>query len=143
VSRLLDLGVEPFLVNSSLLAVVAQRLVRKICVECREAYAPAAGELERYGLVPADLADGALYRERGCEACGQKGYLGRMGIYEILEIDDHVKGEIMARASSADIKKNATERGRLRTLRQDGVMKAALGLTTLEEVDRVTQLDIV
>ncbi|MBN1421394.1 MAG: type II secretion system ATPase GspE [Planctomycetes bacterium] len=142
VSRLLDLGVEPYLVNSSLLAVVAQRLVRRVCRACREAYAPPREELDAYELAPADLAEGALYRARGCAACQETGYSGRMGIYEILEIDDVVKEQIMQRASATAIKKSGIDRGRLRTLRQDGIAKAAMGLTTLVEVERITQLDI-
>ncbi|HAK96612.1 MAG TPA: type II secretion system protein GspE [Planctomycetes bacterium] len=142
VSRLLDLGCEPFLVNSALIAVAAQRLVRRVCLACREAYAPAGEELAANDLARAQLKDGLLYRARGCPACQSTGYMGRMGIYEILQIDDAVKDEITRRESSAAIKKNAIERGRLATLRQDGMAKAALGLTTIDEVRRVTQLDI-
>ncbi len=142
VSRLLDLGVQPYLVNSSLLAVVAQRLVRRICDECKEAYTPTAEELRRYDLEADSLPEGVLYRARGCEACLDTGYLGRMGIYEILQIDDRVKQQITKRTSSAAIKKSALEEGRLKTLRQDGVSKAVMGCTTLDDVDRVTQLDI-
>jgi len=142
VSRLLDLGCEPFLVNSALVAVVAQRLVRRVCLACREAYEPSGEELAANDLTPAQLKDGRLFRARGCPACQSTGYMGRMGIYEILQIDDAVKDCIARRESSAAIKKDAIERGRLATLRQDGMAKAALGLTTIDEVRRVTQLDI-
>ncbi len=142
VSRLLDLGCEPFLVNSALIAVVAQRLVRRACLACREAYAPGDEELAAHDLARARLQDGVLYRARGCPACQGTGYMGRMGIYEILQIDDVVKEQISRRESSVAIKKNAIDRGKLATLRQDGAAKAALGLTTIDEVRRVTQLDI-
>jgi general secretion pathway protein E len=142
VSRLIDLGCEPFLVNSALLAVVAQRLIRRLCLACRETYAPAAEELRAHGLTFERLPGGVLYRARGCAACQNTGYLGRMGIYEVLQIDDVVKEQITQRASAAVIKKSALERGRFTTLRQDGLAKVALGLTSIDEVARVTQLDI-
>lgn len=142
VSRLLDLGAEPYLVNSSLIAVIAQRLVRKVCASCREEYKPSDKEMERVGLDPGEFRDVTFFKASGCEECQGMGYMGRMGIFEILEIDDHVKSQISRRASSNVIKKKAIERGKLRTLRQDGIEKAKLGLTTLEEVERVTQMDI-
>jgi len=142
VSRLIDLGVEPYLVNSSLLAVVAQRLVRRLCDRCRESYTPSEGEMKAYDLEYGDLPGDILFRARGCEACQNTGYLGRMGIYEILEIDDNVKDLIIQQASASRIKKDAVQRSRLRTLRQDGIAKAARGLTSLQDVERVTQMDI-
>ncbi len=142
VSRMLDLGAEPFLVNSSLLAVVAQRLVRKVCEYCAEEYSPDSAQLAGFGLKPDDVPDGKLVKGAGCDQCSNTGYVGRMGIYEILSVDDAVKDQIMRRASAAEIKKSAVERG-LRTLRMDGVHKALMGLTTLDEVQRVTQMDIV
>ena len=142
VSRLLDLGVEPYLVNSSLLAVVAQRLVRRVCPACRKRVEPSREELASLGVDPADVEEGTFFRAAGCDACQGKGYLGRLGIFEILEIDDEVKELIGKRASSTRIKKSVLKRGRMRTLRRDGVVKAARGWTTLEEVKRVTQMDI-
>jgi len=142
VSRLIDLGVEPFLVNSSLLAVVAQRLVRRVCKACRKPYEPTESELREWGLDRGRLADGVLYQASGCPECQQTGYHGRMGIYEILQIDGDVKELVTQRASSSVIKKHAIDQGKLKTLRRDGLIKAALGYTTIEEVQRVTQLDI-
>ena len=145
VARMLNFNVEPYLLASSLLVVVAQRLVRKICPECLELYVPDATmvrELEMIGLTPDQLEDGKLRRGSGCANCFQTGYTDRTGIYEILPVDDAVKLQIMERASATDIKRSAVERGLLRTLRQDGSEKVRLGQTTVEEVVRVTQLDV-
>jgi general secretion pathway protein E len=144
VARMLNFGVEPYLVASSVILVVAQRLVRLICPECREWYAPSGQEVRRLAelqLTPDQLDDGKLWRGRGCPNCFQTGYTGRSGIYEILPVDDAVKEQIMGRASSADIKRSGVERG-LRTLRMDGALKLVHGETTIEEVLRVTQLDV-
>ncbi len=142
VSRLIDLGVEPYLVNSSLLSVVAQRLVRRLCNRCKEPYEATDEILKRYDLDPGILDGGVLYRAKGCDGCQDTGYLGRMGIYEILEIDDKVKDQITRQSSSTKIKQGAVQRGRMKTLRRDGIVKAARGLTSLEDVERVTQMDI-
>ncbi|MEN8150900.1 MAG: ATPase, T2SS/T4P/T4SS family [Planctomycetota bacterium] len=145
VARMLNFNVEPYLLASSLLVVVAQRLVRKVCPECRDVFAPDATmvrELEMIGLTPDQLQDGKLVRGAGCANCFQTGYTDRTGIYEILPVDDTVKLQIMERASSTDIKRSAVERGLLRTLRQDGADKVRQGQTTVEEVVRVTQLDV-
>ena len=140
VSRMLDLGAEPYLVNSTLLAVVAQRLVRLICPNCKESYEPTGEDLSELGLVPRQVPGGLLHRGRGCKTCTETGYLGRIGIYEILEVDDPVKEQIIRCASASEIKKSAVERG-LTTLRADALNKMFDGLTTPEEVLRVTQLD--
>ncbi len=142
VSRLLDLGVEPYLVNSSLLAVVAQRLVRRVCPACRVRVEPSREELAALGGEAGAAGEGTYFRASGCRACQEKGYLGRLGIFEILEIDDEVKELIGKRASSTRIKRNVLKRGKMRTLRMDGLLKAGRGWTTLEEVRRVTQMDI-
>jgi len=145
VARMLHFNVEPYLLASSLLVVVAQRLVRKICPECQELFTPDATmvrELEMIGLTPDMLPDGKLLRGAGCANCFQTGHTDRTGIYEILPVDDAVKLQIMERASSTDIKRSAVERGILRTLRQDGAEKVRTGQTTVEEVVRVTQLDV-
>jgi type II secretory ATPase GspE/PulE/Tfp pilus assembly ATPase PilB-like protein len=140
VSRMLDLGAEPYLVNSSLLAVIAQRLVRLICPNCKEEYEPTGEDLIELGVGRDKLQHGVLWRGRGCEECAQTGYLGRTGIYEILVVDNVVKEQVGRRASAAEIKKTAVERG-LVTLRDDAMTKMNSGLTTLDEVVRVTQLD--
>jgi type II secretory ATPase GspE/PulE/Tfp pilus assembly ATPase PilB-like protein len=139
---MLDLGAEPYLVNSTLLAVVAQRLVRLVCSHCREEYEPADEEIAELGLEPAQIPGGVLSRGAGCEACADTGYLGRTGIYEILVVDDAVKEQIGRRASAAEIKRSAVTRG-LTTLRADALSKMFAGLTTPEEVVRVTQLDTI
>jgi general secretion pathway protein E len=145
VARMLHFGVEPYLLASSLLVVIAQRLVRLICPECRESFAPDAAmikELSMIGLTPDMLPDGKMLRGAGCANCFQTGYTDRTGIYEVLPVDDQVKLQIMEQASATQIKRSAVDRGVLRTLRQDGSEKVRKGLTTVEEVVRVTQLDV-
>ncbi len=144
VARMLNFGVEPYLVASSVICVIAQRLVRRICPECREGYLPEAAdlkELREIGLAPEQLPDGKLYRGKGCANCFQTGYVDRIAIYEMLPVDEKVKEQIMERASAATIKKAAISRG-CRTLRMDGAKKVLEGVTTVEEILRVTQLDM-
>ena len=140
VTRLLDMGVEPFLISSSVLAMMAQRLVRVLCQRCREPYAATPEALREIGVTEALLAahGGQIYRQRGCEACRNTGYRGRMGIYELLPIDDVIRPLIMQQANAHAIKAAAMERG-LQTLMQDGALKVLQGLTTMEELLRVTQ----
>jgi general secretion pathway protein E len=133
VTRLLDMGVEPFMVASTLTAVVAQRLVRTICPHCREEYRP---EREYAGIELPPV----LYRGRGCEKCFGLGSLGRIGIYELLLLDAELCAMVIRRAPAGAIKEYALSRG-MRPLRDDGLAKAAAGITTLEEVLRVTQED--
>ena len=140
VTRLLDIGVEPYLVASSVVAVMAQRLVRVICPHCREAYRCEPEALAEIGLSIADLADGVAYRGAGCVECMQTGYLGRTGIYELLAIDEEVRSAVLERSSATGIKADAVRRG-LVTLRADGARKFAEGVTTIEEVFRQTQTD--
>lgn len=129
ITRLIDMGIEPFMVASSLAGILAQRLVRVICPDCKESYRP---EQNLPGL-PEEL-----YRGRGCDSCFGQGTLGRTGIYELLPIDAELCGMITRRVPTADIKNHAISRG-MRTLREDGMAKVAAGITTLEEVLRVTQ----
>jgi general secretion pathway protein E len=138
VTRLIEMGIEPFLVSSSVLAILAQRLVRVLCPACRVPYPPTADQLRELGLKPADLPNGVLYRAAGCPACRHTGYRGRTGIYELLLIDDEVRSHIMRGSDAATIKKAAMGRGML-ALRSDGSHKAAMGITSAEEVIRVTQ----
>ena len=133
VTRLVDMGIEPFMIASSLSAVVAQRLVRVICPHCREEYRPA----EQYAGVT--LPD-KLYRGRGCDACFGLGTLGRTAIYEIMPIDQELCSMIIRRSHAGEIKEYAVARG-MKTLRDDGITRAAAGITTIEEVLRVTQDD--
>lgn len=139
VSRLLDMGIEPFLISSSLLGVMAQRLVRRVCPGCRQAYMPAAHELQQLGLTPAAAAERPFYRAgTGCEACRGKGYHGRTGIHELLVCTDAVRTQVMQRADAATLRRAAVARG-MPTLRDDGAEKVLAGITTVEEVLRVTQ----
>ncbi len=140
VSRMLDLGAEPYLVNSTLLAVLAQRLIRLVCPHCSEQYEPSAAEFGELSLELQEVPVKLLARGTGCQACNDTGYLGRTGIYEILVVDDAVKEQIGRRVSASEIKKSAVERG-LVTLRADALSKMYAGVTTPEEVVRVTQLD--
>jgi general secretion pathway protein E len=133
ITRLIDMGIEPFMVASTLSAVLAQRLVRTICPHCREEYAP---ESDFGGIRLPER----LYRGRGCDRCFQLGTVGRTGIYELLPVDGELCSMIIRRSSTAELKEYALSRG-MRTLRDDGLAKAAAGITTIEEVLRVTQDD--
>jgi general secretion pathway protein E len=138
-TRLIDMGIEPFLVASSVMAVLAQRLLRQICPDCKKPYRPTVDELIRLGL------DGkgpfTFYRGAGCPNCSQTGYRGRTGIYELLVLDDEVRRLIGAKADSSVIKQAGIAKGMI-TLKQEGAMKVAQGVTTTEEVMRITQQEI-
>ncbi|MGH7965953.1 MAG: type II secretion system ATPase GspE [Candidatus Binatia bacterium] len=139
VSRLLDMGIEPFLVSSSLLGVMAQRLVRRVCSACRQAYTPEESEMREIGLTPETLGERPLYRVGvGCDACQNKGYRGRGGIHELLLLNDTLRTLVMQRADAATIRCAAIASS-MPTLRNDGAEKALAGITTVEEVVRVTQ----
>jgi len=149
VSRLLDLGVEPYLASSSLIAIMAQRLVRRICPECRQVYEPSAHELSELGLLPsqaqsdgADGTHGKFYKGAGCEKCFQTGYRGRTGIYELMPINEEIQDLIYKRESAGTIKRAALNAG-LQTLRMDGAQKVLAGITTVAEALRVTQADLI
>ncbi len=136
VTRLIDMGIEPYLVSSSLAAVIAQRLVRTICSNCREATAPSPEALREVGLSSSDVK--TIERGRGCERCMNTGYKGRTGIYEIAVIDDEIRKLILEKTDTQTIKKKAVERG-MTTLIQDGAEKVLKGVTTIEEILRVTR----
>jgi len=136
VTRLVDMGVEPFLLASSLVGVLAQRLVRRLCGACRRPYAPDAAELAQFeGVAPPAV----LYRAAGCAACNHSGYQGRMGIYELLEVDDPLRHMIHERTSDQVIRNHCVSTGALRPLKKDGLRWVANGDTALEEVLRVTR----
>ena len=139
VTRLIDMGIEPYLISSSVVAVMAQRLLRVICPECKRPYTP---DEQVLSLWPENeklsATKGQLYKGPGCENCLDTGYLGRTGIFELLVIDDDIKELISKRHGSHIIKEAAIEKG-MSTLREDGLHKALAGETTLEEVCRVTQ----
>lgn len=137
-TRLVDMGVEPFLVASVVRAIVAQRLIRVICPECKEGYIPEAEALAEIGITPGQLAEGRVYRGKGCPACSNTGYRGRTGTYEMLIMSEAIRQLIMKKSDSATVGRQAVEEG-MKTLREDGARKVIDGITTLEEVVRVTQ----
>ena len=140
VTRLVDMGIEPFLVASSVEALVAQRLVRRLCPKCKRPWKVDMPFLESIGFPISKLLTGAICEPAGCEECRGTGYAGRTGIYEILLVTDAIRQMIVERQSAADIKMHALEHG-MRTLRVDGWRKVLAGVTTLEEVLRVTSED--
>ena len=137
VTRLLDLGIEPYLVASSVIGVVAQRLVRRVCPKCITSAPVSTEQLRRLGLDDGRLAGRPLYRGRGCEACRQTGYSGRVGIFEVLTVNDSVRELVQARANASQIRVQACREG-MSLLRHDGLEKAFAKATTVEEVLRVT-----
>lgn len=137
VTRLIDMGVEPFLAAASLEGILAQRLVRKICRECHTAYEPNEGILEQLELSPHELGDKSFYTGKGCDACGESGYRGRQGLFELLDVSDPIKELITERAPTIVIKQKAIELG-MGTLRQDGLRNIYGGVTTIEEVLKYT-----
>ena len=131
------MGIEPFLVTSSVSAILAQRLVRIICPQCREAYTPDRESLQKVGITR-EMAQGAiLYRGRGCPACLNTGFRGRTGIFEFMALDEKIKNLILKTSDSNALKRAAIEGG-MTTLRRDGIRKVLEGITTIEEVFRVT-----
>lgn len=139
ISRLIDMGVETFLVSSSLNGVIAQRLVRKICEKCKESYEPGETLLKEL-RIKSGTEPLKFYRGKGCRACKDIGYSGRMAIFELLLIDRILQEMIVSHASLSKIREYAQKNG-MRSLRMDGLWKASLGLTSIEEVVRATQLD--
>jgi general secretion pathway protein E len=138
VTRLLDMGVEPFLITSTLNAVMAQRLVRRLCPQCRVPQPASRSMLEALGLSEADGAANTFYRSQGCEACGHSGFRGRIALFELLVMDDEIARLVLARAEAREIQRAALEAG-MRTMLADGIAKARQGLTTIDEVLRVTR----
>ncbi|MDY0356275.1 MAG: type II secretion system ATPase GspE, partial [Sedimentisphaerales bacterium] len=142
VSRLLDLGVEPYLVSSSLIAIIAQRLVRRVCPDCKRPMTPAPHELRDLGLESLDEhKDAKFFVGEGCSRCFQTGYRGRTGIYEVMLIDEATQEMIYRQETAGQIKRLAVQAG-MQTLRMDGARKVLAGITTASEVLRVTQADV-
>jgi general secretion pathway protein E len=135
-TRLVEMGVEPFLAASSVVGILAQRLVRTICPHCRETYTPESSILERLNIDPG--RGDTFYRGRGCEKCMDIGYRGRTGVYELLSINEKIRAAILANADAGSIRSMAIEHGMI-PLRSAGLELARQGITTLEEVIRVTQ----
>jgi type IV pilus assembly protein PilB len=137
VTRLVDMGVEPFLISSTLVAVIGQRLVRTICKQCRTPFEPTETQLSLLNLSPHDLGDKAFYYGRGCSACNDTGYRGRKGIFELLTISDAIRALINERAPTVVMRQKAVELGMI-TLREDGLRSIFDGDTTIEEVVKYT-----
>ncbi len=137
VTRLIDMKIEPFLISSSVMGILAQRLVRVLCKECREPYQMTAGEIAELEI-RTGAAGITVYRAKGCEACFHTGYFGRSAIYELLTVDDEMRQMIMKNSDASMIKALAMEKG-MRSLRQDGAEKILAGITSVDEVVRVTQ----
>jgi len=137
ITRLIDMGIEPFLISSTLEAVLGQRLIRKICPQCRSTYEPKATVLEQLNLSSHDIGGRHFYYGKGCESCNSTGYKGRKGIYELLRISDPIRELINERAPTVVLKHKAIELGMV-TLRQDGIRSIFDGDTTVEEVLKYT-----
>ena len=138
ITRLVDIGIEPFLISSSVIAVAAQRLVRVLCRDCKEPYIPDDMALKSAGITSDQIKNTMIYRARGCEKCFNTGYRGRIGIFEIMVLDNNLKRLILKTYDSNLIKKEALNHNMI-TLRQDGIQKVLKGISTIEEVLRVTQ----
>jgi general secretion pathway protein E/type IV pilus assembly protein PilB len=139
VTRLLDIGVKPFLVASALRAAMAQRLVRAICEKCKTQYTPTERDLKMLGSIAKTIPE-SMYTGAGCDRCGRSGYKGRKGIFEIFKVDDTIQRLIFEHAPATILRQRAREMG-MRTLREDGMLKVASGMTSLSEVLRVTMGD--
>ncbi|MCL1857399.1 MAG: Flp pilus assembly complex ATPase component TadA [Kiritimatiellaeota bacterium] len=140
ITRLLDIGIKPFLVASALRAAMAQRLVRAICTECREPYTPTERELRMLGTSATEVSGIELYHGAGCQRCGDRGYKGRKGIFEIFRLNEAIERMIFNREGVRELRQAARENG-MRTLREDGIRKVLSGMTTIEEVLRITMGD--
>lgn len=142
VSRLLDFGVEPYLASSSLIAIMAQRLVRKICPDCKQPYEPKPHELQELGIDDVASSNSRFVTGAGCDRCFHTGYRGRTGIYELMLVSSKIQDLVYKRETAGNIKKTALKAG-MQTLRMDGVRKVMAGITSIAEVLRVTQADII
>ncbi len=140
INRLVDIGIKPFLVASAVRTIMAQRLVKTICKGCRQSYTWPDSELSEAGIDPAEMAGVRTYKGAGCSRCGGSGYKGRIGLYEVLTLDRHMKQAVIDRAPATEIRILAVKNG-MRTLRMDAIEKLKQGITTLEEVTRVTADD--
>ena len=138
VTRLIDMGIEPFLVASSVAGLIAQRLVRRLCTRCRREVEPDRAFLESVGFPLGRLDEGPIYEGVGCEECRNTGFIGRTGVYEIITVNERIRPLVVARASSAEIRNMALKQG-LKPLRHDGWTKVLRGVTTIEEVLRVSE----
>jgi type IV pilus assembly protein PilB len=140
VTRLIDMGIEPFLISSAVILILAQRLIRKVCMECREPAKVHPQLLIDLGVAPDEVKTFPVYKGKGCPICNNTGYKGRVGLYEVMAIKEEIKELILSRASTSEVKKEAMRLG-MKTLRQSGIIKIREGLTTIEEVLRSTMDD--
>jgi type IV pilus assembly protein PilB len=137
IARLVDMGVPPFLVSSALLLVLAQRLGRKVCKDCKEPYDADEDMLVAYGHEPMNIGKTQFYKGKGCATCNFTGMKGRVAIYEIMPISQELRDMIIKNANTADLRRVAQSQG-MKTLRQAGLLKVLEGTTTLDEVLRIT-----
>lgn len=142
ITRLINMGIEPFLVTSSTIAIMAQRLLRRICPECRESYVPERESLLELGVPAEEAASKLVYRGLGCKACQDRGYYGRTGIFEMLVMTPRIQNLTLRGADSNAIKREAKKEG-MRTLREDGAQRVLRGISTIDEVLRVTREDAI
>jgi type IV pilus assembly protein PilB len=137
IARLLDLGVEGFLLTATLEAIVAQRLARRICTQCKEEFMPSEEQLMELGLRASEVGGRTFYRGKGCERCNRSGYKGRLAVFEIMVMNDDMRELIMQQASTAVLRHEARKRG-MRTLRECGMLSIYDGQTTIDEIVRET-----
>ena len=135
-TRMVDMGIEPFLIASSVIGVVAQRLVRLVCPKCREQYQPPRDAVRRLGIELESDTKVTFYRGRGCDHCRGNGYRGRIGVYELMFMTDRIRDLVLQKCSSHVVREAAIEAG-MKTLKDDAIAKILLGQTTLEECLRV------
>src|SRR5207253_2579540 len=141
ITRMIDIGIQPFLVASSVIAIMAQRLIRVVCAKCKEPDEPAAHEIKEAGLTPDRLASATFMRGRGCSHCNHTGYRGRKGIFEMLRMTAAVRDMTFNREPTQSIRRQSRLLG-MRTLLEDGIIKALAGITTLEEVLSICHHDL-
>jgi type IV pilus assembly protein PilB len=137
IARLINMGIEPFLVSSAVRLVVAQRLVRRLCSNCKKPAKTPVQTLIDVGFLPDDAKNANIFEPDGCERCSGTGYKGRVGLFEVLEIDEELREQVMIGASTAELRQKAKEKGML-TLRMSGIEKIKLGQTSIDEVVRET-----
>jgi type II secretory ATPase GspE/PulE/Tfp pilus assembly ATPase PilB-like protein len=140
ITRLIEMGIEPFLVSSAVIGVLAQRLARVICPNCKEPFVPPPESIKKFGLLTHSGEEVNFYRGRGCDHCKQTGYRGRSGIYELMAMTDRTRSLTLQRASSNEIRKVAQEED-MKTLQDDGLQKVVQGQTTIEEMLRVVYME--
>ena len=137
VTRMIDMGIEPFNVASAVNLIVAQRLVRRVCSECKQEHTYTAEEIHAFGIAPAEAAKLTFYKGAGCDTCSGSGYKGRQGLYEVMAMTSAVRRMVLKGGSTEELREQAVKDGML-TLRMDGMLKVKRGITTLEEVVKET-----